>query len=106
MNTGNVSYYVLPLPYINLFSFVSYIIFIDCQALRALALKYPRKQSVLMSQLADMLRGEGGLPYKEAIATTIITIIEDNPEAKEKGIVVKFSFFLWMQYSDHHISDL
>jgi len=56
------------------------------EALRALALKYPRKQAVLMGQLADMLRSEGGLPYKEAIASTIITIIEDNPEAKEKGL--------------------
>ena len=55
------------------------------QALRTLALKYPKKQSVLMAQLADMLRAEGGLPYKEAIGNTIITIIEDNPEAKEKG---------------------
>ena len=55
-------------------------------ALRALALKYPKKQSVLMGQLADMLRSEGGLPYKEAIGNTIITIIEDNPEAKEKGL--------------------
>ena len=55
------------------------------KALRALALKYPRKQGVLMGQLADMLRSEGGLPYKEAIASTIITIIEDNPEAKDKG---------------------
>ncbi|KAK8403505.1 hypothetical protein O3P69_000520 [Scylla paramamosain] len=56
------------------------------EALRSLALKYPRKQAVLMGQLADMLRSEGGLPYKEAIASTIITIIEDNPEAKEKGL--------------------
>ncbi|KAB7496578.1 Coatomer subunit gamma-2 [Armadillidium nasatum] len=56
------------------------------EALRSLALKYPRKQAVLMSQLADMLRSEGGLAYKEAIASTIITIIEDNPEAKEKGL--------------------
>lgn len=56
------------------------------EALRSLALKYPRKQAVLMGQLADMLRNEGGLPYKEAIASTIITIIEDNPEAKEKGL--------------------
>ena len=38
-----------------------------------------------MGQLADMLRSEGGLPYKEAIGNAIITIIEDNPEAKEKG---------------------
>lgn len=52
-------------------------------------MKYPRKQAVLMGQLADMLRSEGGLPYKEAIASTIITIIEDNPEAKEKGESIK-----------------
>lgn len=56
------------------------------EALRSLALQYPRKQAVLMSQLADMLRNEGGLAYKEAIASTIITIIEENPEAKEKGL--------------------
>uniref|UniRef100_A0A2P2I1X4 Coatomer subunit gamma n=1 Tax=Hirondellea gigas TaxID=1518452 RepID=A0A2P2I1X4_9CRUS len=56
------------------------------EALRSLALQYPRKQAVLMGQLADMLRSEGGLAYKEAIASTIITIIEDNPEAKEKGL--------------------
>merc|ERR1719423_208161 len=56
------------------------------EALRSLALQYPRKQAVLMGQLADMLRSEGGLAYKEAIAGTIITIIEDNGEAKEKGL--------------------
>jgi len=56
------------------------------EALRSLALQYPKKQGVLMGQLADMLRSEGGLAYKEAIAGTIITIIEDNGEAKEKGL--------------------
>ncbi|KAA0203341.1 hypothetical protein HAZT_HAZT008451 [Hyalella azteca] len=56
------------------------------EALRSLALQYPRKQALLMGQLADMLRNEGGLAYKEAIASTIITIIEDNPDAKEKGL--------------------
>lgn len=56
------------------------------EALRSLALQYPRKQALLMGQLADMLRSEGGLAYKEAIAATIITIIEENPEAKEKGL--------------------
>jgi len=56
------------------------------EALRSLALQYPRKQTILMGQLADMLRSEGGLAYKEAIASTIITIIEDNTETKEKGL--------------------
>ncbi|CAG2067738.1 unnamed protein product, partial [Timema podura] len=53
------------------------------QAIRALCLKFPRKHSVLMNFLSAMLRDEGGLEYKASIADTIITIIEENPEAKE-----------------------
>lgn len=56
------------------------------QAIRALALKFPRKHSVLMNFLSGMLRDEGGLEYKATIADTIITIIEDNPDAKETGL--------------------
>ncbi|XP_019873559.1 coatomer subunit gamma [Aethina tumida] len=56
------------------------------QAIRALALKFPRKHSVLMNFLSGMLREEGGLEYKASIADTIITIIEDNPDAKETGL--------------------
>lgn len=56
------------------------------QAIRALALKFPRKHSVLMNFLSAMLRDEGGLEYKASIADTIITIIEDNAEAKETGL--------------------
>lgn len=56
------------------------------QAIRALALKFPRKHSVLMNFLSAMLRDEGGLEYKASIADTIITIIEDNADAKETGL--------------------
>ncbi|XP_017780658.1 PREDICTED: coatomer subunit gamma [Nicrophorus vespilloides] len=56
------------------------------QAIRALSLKFPRKHSVLMTFLSMMLRDEGGLEYKASIADTIITIIEDNPDAKEIGL--------------------
>ncbi|KAL3269215.1 hypothetical protein HHI36_008297 [Cryptolaemus montrouzieri] len=56
------------------------------QAIRSLALKFPRKHSSLMNFLSAMLRDEGGLEYKASIADTIITIIEDNPEAKETGL--------------------
>ncbi|XP_044755635.1 coatomer subunit gamma [Coccinella septempunctata] len=56
------------------------------QAIRALALKFPRKHSSLMNFLSAMLRDEGGLEYKASIADTIITIIEDNPDAKETGL--------------------
>lgn len=40
---------------------------------------------MLMNFLSAMLRDEGGLDYKAAISDTIITVIEDNPEAKETG---------------------
>jgi len=36
--------------------------------------------------LSGMLRDEGGLDYKASIADTIITVIEENPEAKENGL--------------------
>lgn len=55
-------------------------------AIRSLCLKFPRKHSVMMSFLASMLREDGGYDYKHAIVNTIITIIEDNPEAKETGL--------------------
>lgn len=56
------------------------------QAIRALCLKFPRKHGVLMNFLSAMLRDEGGLDYKASIADTIITIIEENPDAKEAGL--------------------
>ncbi|CAL8090536.1 unnamed protein product [Orchesella dallaii] len=56
------------------------------QAIKSLCLKFPRKHATLMSFLSALLRDEGGLDYKAAIADTIITIIEENPEAKETGL--------------------
>lgn len=56
------------------------------QAIKALCLKYPRKHGALMNFLSSLLRNEGGLDYKALIADTIITIIEENPEAKEAGL--------------------
>ena len=38
-----------------------------------------------MTFLANMLREEGGQEYKKAIVNTIISIVEENPEAKEAG---------------------
>lgn len=56
------------------------------QAISALCSKYPRKHNVLMNFLSGMLREEGGLDYKTSIVDTIITIIEENTEAKESGL--------------------
>lgn len=56
------------------------------QAIRTLCQKFPRKHSVLMNFLSAMLRDEGGLEYKAAIADTIIAVMEGNAEAKEAGL--------------------
>lgn len=52
---------------------------------RSLCQKFPRKHTVLMTFLSNMLREEGGYEYKKAIVNTIISIVEENPEAKEAG---------------------
>ncbi|XP_064605272.1 LOW QUALITY PROTEIN: coatomer subunit gamma-2-like [Liolophura sinensis] len=56
------------------------------EAIRSLCMKFPRKHSVMMTFLSTMLREEGGFDYKRAIVDSIITIIEENPEAKEAGL--------------------
>lgn len=56
------------------------------QAIRALCSKFPRKHAVLVNFLSQMLREEGGLAYKTAIVDTMITIIEENADAKESGL--------------------
>ncbi|XP_031636649.1 coatomer subunit gamma [Contarinia nasturtii] len=56
------------------------------QAIRALCFKFPRKHSILMNFLSQMLREEGGLDYKTSIVDTMITIIEENDDAREVGL--------------------
>ncbi|XP_062990683.1 coatomer subunit gamma-2 [Elgaria multicarinata webbii] len=56
------------------------------QAISALCQKYPRKHSVMMTFLSNMLRDDGGFDYKRAIVDCIISIIEENPESKESGL--------------------
>ncbi|PZC71320.1 coatomer subunit gamma [Helicoverpa armigera] len=56
------------------------------RAIRRLCTKFPRKHQSLAAFLAGMLRDEGGLEYKAAIADAIIALVEENPEAKETGL--------------------
>lgn len=56
------------------------------QAISALCHKYPRKHSVMMTFLSNMLRDDGGFEYKKAIVDCIISIVEENPESKEAGL--------------------
>ncbi|CAF4133673.1 unnamed protein product, partial [Rotaria sp. Silwood1] len=54
-------------------------------AIKSLCQTFPRKHTVLMTFLSNMLREEGDYEYKKAIVNTIISIVEENPEAKEAG---------------------
>ncbi|PIO28177.1 hypothetical protein AB205_0148410 [Aquarana catesbeiana] len=56
------------------------------QAISALCQKYPRKHTVMMTFLSNMLRDDGGFEYKRAIVDCIISIIEENPDSKESGL--------------------
>ncbi|XP_049883727.1 coatomer subunit gamma-like [Pectinophora gossypiella] len=56
------------------------------KAIRRLCTKFPRKHQSLAAFLAGMLRDEGGLEYKAAIADAIIALVEENPDAKETGL--------------------
>ena len=51
-----------------------------------------------MTFLSNMLREEGGYEYKKAIVNTIISIIEENPEAKEAGITFIIDLFYFMLF--------
>ncbi|XP_014371707.2 coatomer subunit gamma [Papilio machaon] len=56
------------------------------KAIRRLCTKFPRKHQSIVAFLAGMLRDEGGLEFKAAIADAIIEIVEENPDAKETGL--------------------
>ncbi|KRY75928.1 Coatomer subunit gamma-2, partial [Trichinella pseudospiralis] len=61
-------------------------------AVRSLCVRYPKKSTILLSFLSNMLRDEGGFLYKKAIIDTIVWIIEENDEAKEPGLVYLCEF--------------
>jgi len=39
----------------------------------------------MMGFLASMLKEGGGIEYKKAIVDTVITIVDENPNAREIG---------------------
>jgi len=55
-------------------------------AIRSLCLKFPKKHMVMMNFLSSMLREEGGFDYKKAIVNAVISIIEENSDAKDAGL--------------------
>ena len=55
-------------------------------SVRQLCQKYPAKHAAMMDFLSNMLREEGGYAYKKAIVDTIIKIMEDNEQTRERGL--------------------
>ncbi|KAI9140271.1 adaptin N terminal region-domain-containing protein [Paraphysoderma sedebokerense] len=60
------------------------IIVID--AIRALALKFPAKQSIMLGFLSGVLRDEGGYEYKKSIVEAIFDLVKTVPECKETAL--------------------
>ena len=56
-------------------------------AIRSLCLKFPSKQTLMLSFLAGVLRDEGGYEFKRAIVEAMFDIIHHIPESKEYGII-------------------
>lgn len=56
------------------------------EAIRSLCLKFPQKYRSLMNFLSNILREEGGFEYKKAIVNSILTVIQEIPDAKESGL--------------------
>lgn len=55
-------------------------------AIKSLCLKFPKKHATTMNFLSSVLRDEGGYDYKKAVVETIVSIIENVPEAQESGL--------------------
>lgn len=56
-------------------------------AIRALCIKYPAKQRVLMAFLSNILRDEGGYDLKKCIVDSILDLTEKHPETKTLGLL-------------------
>ncbi|GAC99544.1 clathrin binding protein [Pseudozyma hubeiensis SY62] len=55
-------------------------------AIRSLCLKFPSKQTVMLSFLAGVLRDEGGFEYKRAVVEAIFDMIKFIGECKETAL--------------------
>ncbi|GBG34466.1 Coatomer subunit gamma [Hondaea fermentalgiana] len=56
------------------------------RAVRALCLKYPNKQRVMLNFLSNILREEGGFDFKKVIVDSILHLIEKIPQSKEAAL--------------------
>ncbi|VDN09496.1 unnamed protein product [Dibothriocephalus latus] len=57
------------------------------ESIRMLAAKYPRKYSVLLNFLSGRLRDTAGYEFKKAVVSAMESIITENPNAKNLGLL-------------------
>ncbi|KAI9179539.1 coatomer subunit gamma [Blastocladiella emersonii ATCC 22665] len=55
-------------------------------AIRVLAVKFPSKQSVMLSFLSGVLRDEGGYEYKKSVVEAIFDLVQRMPECLESAL--------------------
>lgn len=58
---------------------------IIADAIRALCLKFPSKQAMMLQFLSASLRDEGGYEFKKAVVEGIFDIVASIPESKDIG---------------------
>lgn len=66
-------------------------------AIRALCLKFPSKQTIMLAFLSTVLRDEGGYEYKRAIIEAIMDMIKFIGDSKEAGTSVRLFYSLCLR---------
>eukprot|EP00800_Vazella_pourtalesii_P020521 TRINITY_DN7291_c0_g1_i1.p1 TRINITY_DN7291_c0_g1~~TRINITY_DN7291_c0_g1_i1.p1 ORF type:complete len:641 (-),score=157.73 TRINITY_DN7291_c0_g1_i1:82-2004(-) len=70
------------------------------KSIQSLCQKFHKKHQLVMSHLSSWLREEGGYEYKKAIVTTLLLIIDSNPEMKEIALAHLCEFIEDCEHSD------
>lgn len=64
-------------------------------AIRALCLKFPAKQSVMLTFLSGVLRDEGGYDFKKSVVEAIFDMVKFISDSKEAGMSLFFTLIFW-----------
>lgn len=61
-------------------------------AIRSLCLKFPAKQSVMLTFLSGVLRDEGGYEFKKSVVEAIFDMVKYISDSKEAGEYTRSRF--------------
>lgn len=62
-------------------------------AIRTLCVKFPSKQTLLLTFLATCLHEDGGFAFKKAIVDSLIHFVNTMPDVKEFGTILFFAIY-------------